>query len=94
MTPQQLQDLNNRRLSKIREIQAAYLNVENDFIKANTTKVIGQKVVLDGKVVKGKPTGLNCEIKDIRVDYTHDLPIVAHLIYQDGNYVKTIYGDF
>ena len=91
MTPQELLDYRNRSLKKHQEIRAAMLDLEKKFILENSKYKIGDKYLLESRVVRGKKVDEFGEVVELNVCFDfRELPTIRTTINKDGKYYKTI----
>jgi len=91
MTAQELFDYRARSLAKHQEIRKAMIELENRFIEENSKYKIGDKILLDSKVVRNKKIEEFGEVVELNVCYDlADLPTIRTTINKDGKYKKTI----
>lgn len=94
MTPQELLDYRNRSLKKHMEIRSAMIALEKKFIEEHSKYKIGDKYLLESRVVKGKKMEEFGEVVELNVCFDlHDLPTIRTTINKDGKYYKTIRQD-
>lgn len=91
MTSQELLDYRTRSLKKHQEIRAAMIELEQKFILENTKYKIGDKYLLDTRVVRNKKVEEWGDVVELNVCYDfREFPTIRTTINKDGKYHKTI----
>jgi hypothetical protein len=91
MTSQELLDLHTRSIKKHHEIRAAMIGLEQKFILENSKYKIGDKILLETKVVRNKTVEEYGEVVEMLICYdVYPLPTIRTTINKDGKYYKTI----
>jgi len=91
MTSQELRDLHTRSIKKHHEIRAAMIDLERKFILENSKYKIGDKYLLETRVVRNKKVEEWGEVVELNICYDlSELPTIRTTINKDGKYYKTI----
>lgn len=91
MTPQELLDYRSRSHKKHMEIRTAMVALEQKFIEENTKYKVGDRYLLDTRVVRNKKVDVYGEVVELNVCYDlHPVPTIRTTINKDGKYHKTI----